>query len=367
MISKSQIQKEIVVEPERFHMLSNEERLRYDITPKERLALMDEDTYEELVAIWAFACLKSKYKDVYRIGGAGDKGRDVCAYIDLSEDKYDLYQCKHYKNALTYSDINIEFGKLIYYSFSKAISVPLKYYFVAPLGVSPSLLDLIKDKGKLLKTKLKNDWATKIHNRIVEKKSIPLIGDLLEYFDNFDFGIVDCISPDYFIDDLRKEGHYYFFYFGGGINSLPSYNVLMPNDVAINEVAYIKHLLDAYTEDSSTNITVDNITDSAYNRHFSRSRESFYKAESVAMISKEISPATDDEFEKLKDDVLNHVGDTYEEDYNSGYERVKAVTKEASHFQVKQNLLAPKIGSNELRGVCFQLSNEDKLIWKIKQ
>ena len=49
------------------------------------------------------------------------------------------------------------------------------------------------------------------------------------------------------------------------------------------------------------------------------------------MISKEISPATDDEFEKLKDDVLNHVGDTYEEDYNSGYERVKAVTKEASH------------------------------------
>ena len=106
MISKSQIQKEIVVEPERFHMLSNEERLRYDITPKERLALMDEDTYEELVAIWAFACLKSKYKDVYRIGGAGDKGRDVCAYIDLSEDKYDLYQCKHYKNALTYSDLS---------------------------------------------------------------------------------------------------------------------------------------------------------------------------------------------------------------------------------------------------------------------
>lgn len=123
MISKSQIQKEIVVEPERFHMLSNEERLRYDITPKERLALMDEDTYEELVAIWAFACLKSKYKDVYRIGGAGDKGRDVCAYIDLSEDKYDLYQCKHYKNALTYSDINIEFGKLIYYSFIQVSQV----------------------------------------------------------------------------------------------------------------------------------------------------------------------------------------------------------------------------------------------------
>lgn len=367
MHNKDQITKEAVIEPTRIHMLSNEERLRYDIAPKERLALMDEDTYEELVAVWAYACLKSKYKDVYRIGGAGDKGRDICAYIDLSQDKYDLYQCKHYKNALTYSDINIEFGKLIYYSFIKAISVPSKYYFMAPLGISPSLLDLIKDKGKLLKNKLKSDWNTKIHNKIIEKQSILLAGELLDYFDNFNFEIIDCISPDCFIDDLKKEGHYYFFYFGGGINSLPSYNILVPNNVAVNEVAYIKHLLDAYTEDSSYDITIKNITGSTYDKHFSRSRESFYKAESVAMISKEISPATDDEFEKLKNDVLNHVGDTYDEDYNSGYERVKAVTKEASHFQVKQNLLAPKIGSNELRGVCFQLSNEDKLIWKIKQ
>lgn len=69
MHNKEQITKEAVIEPTRIHMLSNEERLRYDIAPKERLALMDEDTYEELVAVWAYACLKSKYKDVYRIGG----------------------------------------------------------------------------------------------------------------------------------------------------------------------------------------------------------------------------------------------------------------------------------------------------------
>ena len=80
MHNKEQITKEAVIEPTRIHMLSNEERLRYDIAPKERLALMDEDTYEELVAVWAYACLKSKYKDVYRIGGAGDKGRDILIY-----------------------------------------------------------------------------------------------------------------------------------------------------------------------------------------------------------------------------------------------------------------------------------------------
>ena len=81
---------------------------------------------------------------------------------------------------------------------------------------------MIKDKGKLLKNKLKSDWNTKIHNKIIEKQSILLAGELLDYFDNFNFEIIDCISPDCFIDDLKKEGHYYFFYFGGGINSLPS-------------------------------------------------------------------------------------------------------------------------------------------------
>lgn len=367
MENKSQMQKEAIVEPNRIHMLSNEERLSYDVAPKDRLASMDEDTYEELVAVWAFACLKSRYKDVYRIGGVGDKGRDVCAYFDLSQDKYDLYQCKHYKNALNYSDISIEFGKLIYYSFTQVISAPSKYYFVAPLGLSPNLLDLIKDKGKLLKPKLKKEWDSKICNKIIEKKTIALTGKLLEYFNNFDFGIIDCISPDNFINDLKKEGHYYFFYFGGGANSLPSYNLSVPNTVTKNEAAYVKHLLDAYAEDASKNIDIKNIAGSIYHMHFCRSRESFYKAESVSMISKEISPAADDEFDKLKGDVLNHIGDVFEETYNSGYERVKAVTKEASHFQVKQNLLAPKIGSNELRGVCFQLSNEDKLTWKIKQ
>ena len=47
MHNKEQITKEAVIEPTRIHMLSNEERLRYDIAPKERLALMDEDTYYE--------------------------------------------------------------------------------------------------------------------------------------------------------------------------------------------------------------------------------------------------------------------------------------------------------------------------------
>jgi len=49
-------------------------------TEKKILESMDEDTYEELVASWAFSCL-DEYSDCYRIGGAGDHGIDVLAIV----------------------------------------------------------------------------------------------------------------------------------------------------------------------------------------------------------------------------------------------------------------------------------------------
>ena len=56
-------------------LLFTETRRALDI-----LKTMDEDTYEELVASWAYWCLKKDYEDVMRIGGSGDKGIDVIAY-----------------------------------------------------------------------------------------------------------------------------------------------------------------------------------------------------------------------------------------------------------------------------------------------
>ena len=68
--------------------LFNENRVDKDI-----LKAMDEDTYEEFVASWAFWCLKtdesSKYEDVFRIGGSGDGGIDVIAYYDMANRDYD--------------------------------------------------------------------------------------------------------------------------------------------------------------------------------------------------------------------------------------------------------------------------------------
>lgn len=65
------------------NMLSNEDRVLCNMTPLQRLYSIDEDTYEELVCVWAYSCLGNKgYTEVYRVGQAGDKGRDVLAYYD---------------------------------------------------------------------------------------------------------------------------------------------------------------------------------------------------------------------------------------------------------------------------------------------
>ena len=141
------------------NMLPNDERINPNIVPLERLRAMDEDTYEEVVAVWAYCCVKSEgYQAVNRVGGAGDKGRDVIAYIDKDNDIFDLYQCKHYKNSISYSTIRGEIRKLLTYTLRGDYSVPKNYYIVSPLGVSQSFFDLLRDGASELKRLLKKDW-----------------------------------------------------------------------------------------------------------------------------------------------------------------------------------------------------------------
>lgn len=55
------------------NMLSNDERINPNVSPIERLREMDEDTYEDVVAAWAYCCVKSEeYQEVNSVGGAGD-------------------------------------------------------------------------------------------------------------------------------------------------------------------------------------------------------------------------------------------------------------------------------------------------------
>lgn len=139
----------------------------------------------------------------------------------------------------------------------------------------------------------------------------------------------------------------------------------VPTTLMDYEDNYIRHLLEAYTDaNGNTVISRENVILSKYQSHFKRSREEFWLAESIKKMSVENSPGDRDEFKELADDMYYHVADIYEEEYDNAYCRLKAVTDKATSLVKKERLISSELGSPELKGICFQLSNENRLVWK---
>ncbi len=95
----------------------------------------------------------NKYLRVIAFGGAGDKGRDICAYTQHAsiENTWDLYQAKHYGSQYTnpttfFPELAMFFDMLI----TKQYTVP-RTYFLCTLKIGPKLIDYFLDKEKFKK------------------------------------------------------------------------------------------------------------------------------------------------------------------------------------------------------------------------
>ena len=335
---------------------------------------MDEDTYEEVVQVWAYRCLKAegKYCHVHRVGGAGDKGRDVIAYLDDTFSLFDLYQCKHYKGELTYSNLFGEFGKLLTYTYKKTYHVPQHYYIACPYGLAQSFRDMLQDGAKNLKESIIADWDAKVVAKVGVTNGIKLDESLKTYIEEFDFSIVQELDPQSFIDEFREKGApYFFWYFGGGWNAIKKTTLLKPTEPDEKERNYITNLLEAYSEHAHEVVDTSNISDAdktKYNRHLDRSRSIFYAAEEIRLTSRSSTPPDSDEFEELKNQINTFIGDTYDEDYEDGFTKVKKVVEKAAEYNHAESLLIGQfLDSNVKQGVCHHLSNEGTLTWKTKE
>ena len=193
------------------------------IDPLDRLRIIDEDSYEDMLAEWAVGYLPNKYYTIKQFGGSGDKGRDICAFTDDSLSVFDMFQCKHYDHKIVLSDIFVEFGKLIHYTFIKAYSIPQSYFIVSPQGISTSLWDLIS-KPDDLKKKILNDWDEKISSKITAKYNIPLSKEYKAYIESFDFSIIKSLEPLMFIEQFQTTS-YHACRFGVGLINQRIYSV----------------------------------------------------------------------------------------------------------------------------------------------
>lgn len=153
----------------------------HHIPPIERIRLFSDSQWEDFVLEWADS-LRKRYQCVERCGGAGDIGRDVIATAQVVNGVaiWDNYQCKHYNHPLRPSDIWIELGKLVYYTYIKEYTLPRKYYFIAPQGVGTELSNLLRYPARLYESLLKN-WGKYCTNKITQKSQVSLDAKLKKY------------------------------------------------------------------------------------------------------------------------------------------------------------------------------------------
>jgi len=330
------------------------------VSPINRLKLMSADDWEVFIEEW-LDLKQDIYTKTERLAGAGDMGRDVVAYItdpkSNSQDyEWDCYQCKHYEHPLRPSDIWVEFGKIIYYTFKSEYPIPKKYYFVAPQGIGTSLNKLLHDTSDL-KDKIKENWDKYCKEKITEMEDVLLEGDLLAYFELFDFSIFDSIAPKVIIDEYRAHNNY-LVRFGGSLPPRPIVNT----SSEIEDLRYIDQLVKSYNSNSTTNdFNVNDIPSTPYKGHFNDARRSFYKAEELRMLSRDNLP--DGIFKNLKENIYDGVSSKSREKFDNGYKKVLAIESEAGKIPIESNPLKDACQTIDKKGLCHHLVNDEKLTW----
>lgn len=326
-----------------------------------RIELFSSDDWEEFTEEWS-SSLKSDYCRIVRFAGPGDKGLDVVGFISdhTFNGGWDNYQCKHYDHPLKPSDIWIEIGKIIFYSFSGEYPAPRKYFFVGPKGVGTMLAKLLANPEKL-KSEARNNWKQYCENEITSTIAIPLSGALLTYFEQFNFSIFSSKSPVELINGHSKTP-FHTVRFGGGLPARPI-SETPPEEITPSESRYIQQIFEAYTDHTGEAITdVSLLSNRADLRSdFVRQRERFYHAESLRNFARDTVPKGT--FEALQNDVLQGVVDVCESNHKDGLARMRATLAQSAQLSITSSPLSGVLRIQDKQGICHHLANGDFLIW----
>jgi hypothetical protein len=207
------------------------------IPPIARIRLYSSEEWEAFTNEWAHSFFRGK--DVVRFSGAGDKGVDIAVFDpgQTFDCIWDGYQCKHYDNALRPSDIYVELGKVLWFSFSGAYKAPRSFTFIAPCGIGTKLNSLLKSPDKLRQELIAN-WEKHCRKEITSIQEISLEGDFLAHVNGFDFTIFQGKQPLALIDE-HKSSPYHLSRFGGGFPARPI-TPCPPADIDAQETKYVE-------------------------------------------------------------------------------------------------------------------------------
>jgi len=346
--------------------MADKEKYIYVTTldPIKILQVLNEDDYETMVEEWQSDSLGKKYSRVEKLGGPGDKGRDVVC-TDGNNDSY-VYQCKHYDRKLNKQDVLLEIGKCCHHCSKGDYPIPKKYYFVSPKGLATQVRDLLVSSTNL-KEELKANWGKICQSKISSSGEIELESGLLAFIDGLDFSIFSYISPREFLEDFEKTAHYTKWF--GKLVKPRELITAAPDEIRENELIYIRKILEAYSEYLGINIEDEKKlkeTNTKLWDDFNRHRLYFYSAEYLAAYSRETYAPELQCFEQLKDEFYHGIIDEIQEDAKNGFERLKKVLKRAEGLITSSsNPLSSEVNIKDRKGICHHLANErEDITWK---
>lgn len=339
------------------------------IPPVRLLQVMSPDDWEAFTQEWlSYHRTQGSYHSIKKYSGSGDLGLDVVGFTSSNgfAEPWDSYQCKHYDHPLYPSDVWGEVGKIIFHSFqctppfNQDCRVPRSHIFVAPFGVGIELGRLLRDPNRF-KKEVRKKWESHCVPKLGKDMDAPLDGDLLVYFDAFDFSIFeDCTSVE-LIEEHAKTV-FYAPRFGGGFP--PRETTTHPPSVPTSdESVYLRKLRDAYSDHLGREIEThhDLTGDSNLEDHYNRQRVLFYSAESLRNFARDRTPPKT--FGSLQDDVYYGVIDICEATHSDGLERLRATVSRAANVDVAGNALVSVTRVADKQGICHQLANDDRLTW----
>ena len=303
------------------------------------------------------------YKKTLRFTGPGDMGRDVVGFMSdkYFEGAWDNYQCKRYGAALVPSDIWIELGKLIYYTFRKEFLPPQNYYFAGSKDIGLGLKKLLTNPCAI-KSQLIANWDKYCKTHITDAKQIPLTGMLKTYLDTFDFSIFKPLSVVDMIAVHAKTPFYIRRFGSAHIPARPKPE-LPPDAVQSTESRYVQQLLQAYSDHLKVPVTdVTELTQwPEIEQHFNRAREVFYHAESLRNFARDSVDAG--MFDAVSEEIYHGSVDTYGMNYVDGLARIRSTVTQAGNLSPNCNALCVRVQVQDKHGICHHLANSNRFIW----
>lgn len=302
--------------------------------------------------------VEKEYVLVKRLGGPGDKGRDICGYTQQQAQAgtWDLYQAKYYGSPLTPGEFAPDLAKFLVHLQQGAYTLPRNYYLCSIRGSGTKLFDLLMNPGQLGPWIL-GLWKEKNGDFGSFKQSLTPV--LEKFISDFPFEIVkECTRAALLeIHSRNEKKHWEKF----GQLPVRGDNPPIPPTPVSNEQIYTEELLKVYTEHVGTPISFTSaIPTSQLRKHFNAQRRLFYSAEGLNRFSRDKLPGA---FDALIDEVEIGIGGIVSVPYSSGMERLTETLKTANSLRVETNALKSRLQSGDLQGTCHHLANEGRVTW----